>query len=76
MIFIYKSPDDETMIGLTAPILDQHGRALVPPTIVPHDHPEAARKIVHNKSFEVDEHKESALCQWLRIDKRFQRLGR
>jgi hypothetical protein len=71
MRFIYHGDRD---IGVTAPVLDLHGRALVPPRTVPADHPDAFRKFESGKPFNIDEKLEPALVQFLRIDKNFQNL--
>lgn len=73
MQFIYHG--DAVHIGLTKPICDLHGRALVQPRLVTADDPQAAIKVTSGKAFSIDD-KQDALIQFLRADPRFQRLGR
>lgn len=66
--------DDADEIGVTAPVLDAHGRPLINPRCVPANHPEAFRKFKAGVAFSIDERLDPVLAGFLRVERRFQNL--
>lgn len=76
MEFVYQSNDGRGAVGYAPPVLDMHGRPLVPARLVAPDAPEAEQSFKPGDPFHVDETAEPELLDFVRSHKSFRLVTR